>query len=191
MIDLHSAGTTYEMALLAGYPHLGDEHGRRSRELALAFGAPVLWEHPEASPGRTISVAIDLGIPCVYTESLGGGGAPESVVRCYTEGVRRVMAALGMADGDTTPRHRQFWRGSGDTDAAVAASHAGLFYNRVRIGEAVEAGSLLGEIIDFDGTVLESFTAPASRIVALIRRTPRVAPGDGLYLLTSSVDETA
>ena len=96
LIDLHSGGGASDMALLVGYPALGDAASRRSRELAIAFGAPVIWEHPEVSPGRTLLGRLRSGIPCLYTEAGGGGIAPEEVVRCYLEGVQRVMIALGM-----------------------------------------------------------------------------------------------
>ncbi|HET8631566.1 MAG TPA: succinylglutamate desuccinylase/aspartoacylase family protein, partial [Thermomicrobiales bacterium] len=114
LFDLHSGGVAYEMALLAGYCAVGGAAGDRSRALAEAFGAPVLWEHPEIAPGRTLSAALDRGIPCLYTEAGGGGGAPEATVRCYVEGVRRVMAALGLLPGGApAPRHRQRWLGAG------------------------------------------------------------------------------
>lgn len=189
LIDLHSAGVSYEMALLAGYPNLGDEHGARSREMAVAFGAPVLWEHPVTAPGRTLSAAIELGVPCIYTESAGGGGAPPEVVQCYVEGIQRVMVALAMTAGQVEPRHRQFWRGDGNVDAAIEAGLDGLFHSFVRVGDAVQAGTLLGEILDYDGRVLERFIAKHNGIIALTRRTPRVCVGDGLYLLTENVDD--
>ena len=189
LIDLHSAGVAYEMALLAGYCDLGDETGRRSHELALAFGAPVIWEHPEIAPGRTLSVALERGIPCLYTEAAGGGGAPEPVVRCYVEGVRRVLAAFGMLPGEPpAPRHREFWRGAGDTDHAIAAPTSGLFRSRVAVGDAVASGATLGEIIAADGAVRAQLTAPEGGVVALVRRIPRVAAEDGLYLLTQRVE---
>src|SRR4051794_37580115 len=64
LIDLHSGGLAYAMATLIGYCNLGNAVGQRSRDLALAFGAPVIWEHPEIAPGRTLSAALDRGIPC-------------------------------------------------------------------------------------------------------------------------------
>ena len=57
----------------------GSETGtltQRIASLAAArvFGAPVLWGHPPPMPpGRTISAAIDLGVPCLYTEAAGAG----------------------------------------------------------------------------------------------------------------------
>jgi len=191
VIDLHSAGTTYEMALLVGYPNLGDLHGKLSREMGLAFGAPVLWEHPVISPGRTLSAATEMGIPCVYTESAGGGGAPPEVVDCYVQGIQRVMQALGMiAGGDAVePRHERFWRGDGNVDTALTAGFDGLFHCFVNVGDAVQIGDILGEIWDFDGTILQQFAAAQPGIIAMTRRTPHVAAGDGLYLLTENVDE--
>lgn len=191
LIDLHSAGLSYEMALLAGYPHLGDEHGRLSRQMALAFGAPVLWEHPVIASGRTLSTATDMGIPCIYTESAGGGGAPPEVVQCYVEGVQRVMVALGIMPGEVEPRHQQFWRGDGNVDVAIEAGYDGLFHSFVRVGDGVTKGDLLGEVLDYDGRVLEQLIARQAGIVALTRRTPRVSVGDGLYLFTENVDESA
>lgn len=190
LIDLHSGGIAYEMALLAGYCDPGDETGRRSRALAVAFGAPVLWEHREIAPGRTLSAALDRGIPCLYTEAAGGGGAPQTTVRCYTEGVLRVLVALGMLPGDPpAPRHRRWWRGAGDTDRALAAPVAGLFRSRVAVGASVAAGDPLGEIVGGDGVVLARLEAPEGGVVAMARRIPRVAEGDGLYLLTRRADD--
>lgn len=189
MIDLHSGGVAYAMATLAGYCDMGDEVGRRSRALAIAFGAPILWEHPEIAPGRTLSAALERGIPCVYTEAAGGGAAPAAVVRCYTEGVRRVMTLLGMLPGDTPqPRHEQTWRGSGNTDTGLEATASGLFRSTVEVGEAVVAGQPLGTIVAYDGRIAERIVAPDAGVVAMVRRVPPVAAGDGLYLLTTRTD---
>lgn len=190
LIDLHSGGVAAEMALLAGYCDLGDEVGARSRGLAVAFGAPVLWEHPEIAPGRTLSAAAERGIPSMYTEAAGGGGAPEAVVRCYREGVERVLTALGMLPGEPpAPRHRVAWVGSGNTDTAVEAGAAGLFHPLARVGDEVAAGAEIGEILDYDGRVLERVTAREAGVVAMVRRLPRVSAGDGLYLLTQRTDD--
>jgi predicted deacylase len=188
MIDLHSGGVAYAMATLIGYCTLGDEVGRRSRDLALAFGAPVLWEHPEIAPGRTLSAALDRGIPGVYTEAAGGGAAPADVVQCYVEGVDRTMIALGMRVGESPrPRHQQLWHGSGNTDRGLEATASGLFRSIVWVGDTVAPGQALGEIVGYDGRVVERVVAPSGGVVAMVRRVPRVVAGDGLYLLTTRV----
>jgi predicted deacylase len=188
LIDLHSAGVAYEMPLLVGYCVGPGAVGARSRALALAFGAPLVWEHPESAPGRTLSAALDRGIPCVYTGASGGGGAPPETIRCYVEGLRRVQVALAMLPG-TLPesRHVAFWRGAGDTDRTLAAPASGLLRGAVAVGDPVAVGQTLGEIVDYDGRPLATIGAPVDGVVVMTRRLPRVAAGDGLYLLTTPV----
>ncbi len=190
LIDLHSGGIAAEMALLIGYCDTGDPLGAASHDLAVAFGAPVLWEHPEIAPGRTLSEAAQRGIPSIYAEAGGGGGAPDDVVRCYREGVERVMRALHMLPGPPPePRHHVHWFGSGNTDLAVEAGATGLFHSLVRVGDDVHAGTVIGEILGYDGQILERVTVAQDGIVALVRRLPPVSLGDGLYLLTQRVDD--
>ena len=73
-IDLHSAGRHYRMLTLCGYTTVGDQSAV-AREAAECFGAPVIWEHPGCSPGRTLSATLAMGIPSLYTEAYGGGHA--------------------------------------------------------------------------------------------------------------------
>lgn len=188
LIDLHSAGVKSNMALLVGYGDVDGELGQRSRDLAIAFGAPVLWAHPEISPGRTLSTAIEYGVPCIYAEASGGGGAPEEAVQTYREGIERVMMALGMQPGTIpAPRHRHEWFGSGDTDTSVSAVTDGLFRSSLEPGDGVNSDDLVGEILDFGGSTLAVLRAPAAGVIVLIRRTPMVRAGDPLYLLTTPV----
>ncbi|MCA1553885.1 MAG: succinylglutamate desuccinylase/aspartoacylase family protein, partial [Chloroflexi bacterium] len=67
IIDLHSAGIAYNLPMLIGYYHPANELGARTRELALAFGADVVWAHPDIAPGRTMSFAAEHHIPGLYT----------------------------------------------------------------------------------------------------------------------------
>jgi predicted deacylase len=191
LIDLHSGGVAIEGALLIGYTATPDTAGEHSRALAYAFGAPVIWEHPPPMPpGRTGSFALDRGIPFIYTEATGGGGAQAAVVGCFRTGVERVMTALGMLPGPPPePRHREIWRGGGNTDEMVAAGKTGLFHAHARAGEFVTAGTLVGEIVDHRGHVIEPCPAPRDGMLAFVRRVPRVRPGDGLYLLTQRIED--
>lgn len=190
LIDLHSGGVTYDGALLVGYAATDDEAGARSRELAYAFGAPVVWEHPPPIPsGRTGSFALARGIPFIYTEATGGGGAQRAVIDCFREGVLRVMAAMGMLPGPSpAPRHREVWRGGGNTDTMVSATKDGLFRAHVRAGEYVTAGMPVGEVLDPFRGVIERLIAPHDGVLPFIRRVPRVRAGDGLYMLTARVE---
>jgi predicted deacylase len=190
LIDLHSGGVALDGALLVGYTAMEDAAGVRSRELASAFGAPVIWEHPPPMPpGRTGSFALDRDIPFMYTEATGGGQADRPVIRCFVEGVQRVMVAMGMLSGDPpTPRHREYWRGGGNTDTMVSAAVDGLFRSLAHAGDSVAAGALIGEIINARGGIIERLIAPHAGVLPFIRRIPRVRVGDGLYMLTQCVE---
>jgi uncharacterized protein len=189
LVDLHSGGVAIDGALLIGYTATDDVAGARSRALAYAFGAPVIWEHPPPMPpGRTGSFALERGIPFIYTEATGGGRADRATVACFIEGVQRVMVALGMLPGELpAPRHRETWRGGGNTDTMVAAGVDGLFRAFAQAGQFVSRGTLVGEIVDCQGRVRERLFAPADGVLPFIRRIPRVYVGDGLFMLTQRV----
>lgn len=189
LIDLHSGGVTLDGALLIGYTATDNDAGKRSREMAITFGAPVIWEHPPPMPpGRTGSLALERGIPFVYTEAAGGGQADRATVACFIEGVQRVMVAMGMVPGESpAPRHRDTWRGGGNTDTMVAAGVDGLFRAFVGAGQVVSRGTLVGEIVDFRGRVRERLFAPSAGVLPFIRRIPRVRVGDSLFMLTQRV----
>ncbi|MDQ3702197.1 MAG: M14 family metallopeptidase, partial [Chloroflexota bacterium] len=88
LIDLHGAGQHYAMPLLCGIYVGPDALGQRCAAAALAFGAPVFWGHPEVAPGRSLSVALDAGIPCLYAECGGGGRVRPQHLQDYRAGVQ-------------------------------------------------------------------------------------------------------
>lgn len=189
-IDLHSGGTTYRIPALIGYIHGESELERKSLETATAFGAPVLWGHPlPVAPGRSISAAIDLGVPSLYTEALGGGIARSDDVACFRDGVLNVMKWLNMLDGDPQPRpttHHLF--GEGNIDQVISALVAGYYRPEVDLLEAVSAGRLRGVIQDFFGQVIQEVKADRDGVVIMLRRFHRVRVGDGLVHITGYVD---
>ena len=192
LVDLHSGGMMYDIPTLVGYPDLGDDAGRRSREGSLAFGAPVLWNHPEVSSGRTISSATDFGIPSLYTEAPGGGYARPEDVECFTRGVLNVMKYLGMLEGDpqSEPPELDLY-GAGNMDEVLEATVAGFFRPEVALLDRIEQGQRIGSVRDYHGEVVQDLVADASGIVIMLRRFHHVEPGDGLAHITQIRDLTS
>jgi predicted deacylase len=181
LIDLHSAGAAYGMPTFAGYIEDGDELSRRSRQAALAFGAPLLWEHPgPVAPGRTISTAISLGIPCLYVEGSGGGSVTAAELSIYVDGVLRVLADLGMLTfaAPTGGGVERVVRGAGNLDAGIEAPCDGRFLSACAAGEVLAPGARVGEILDEDGRAVAEITAPEAATVMFLRRAARVAEGE-------------
>src|SRR5689334_14503795 len=117
-LDLHSGGVKCLMPTMAGY----DAADARSREAAYVFGAEVVWAHPDIPPGRTISAARSMGIPCLYTEARGAGRIDAGDLKTFRRGIRNLMRHLGILPGQPEsdpPRYRL--SGDGDIDRSVTA----------------------------------------------------------------------
>ena len=106
LVDLHSAGSGFEMPFLCGYHGDGD-NGIESQRYADAFAARFTWRHdgvPE--PGRSLTAAFELGIPAIYVEGHGGLSIRAGELQGYIDGVRRVLHLLGMLADAPPPSHR-------------------------------------------------------------------------------------
>jgi predicted deacylase len=53
-----------------------------------------------------------------------------------------------------------------------------MFYPTVERGHTVAAGTLIGRITDFHGTVLQEVTAPFAGIVLYVLGTPPISKGE-------------
>lgn len=190
LIDLHSGGIAASIPTLIGYIHSNDKRGKRALAGAEAFGSSVIWGHPlPVPPGRSLTVATDLGIPALYTEALGGGLAREEDVRCFTTGILNVMKHLNMIEGKPQLQpvtHHLF--GDGDLDNVITAPVAGYFRTEVALLENVNAGQKLGTICSAFGEVLAKITTEHTGVVIMIRRIHRVHSGDGLIHITQRLE---
>jgi predicted deacylase len=180
-LDLHSAGARLLMPTMVGY----DAADARSRAAAFAFGANVIWGHPEVAPGRTISFARQYGIPWLYTEARGAGRIHPKDLEMFMNGVQNLMRHLQILPGEPAPANIELHLfGSGDIDESLVATKKGFLIPEVSLLENVRAGQKLGRIVNLHSETIESFSANREGVVALIRSWPVVAPGDGTFLVT-------
>ncbi len=189
LIDLHSAGQAYRMPLFCGFIRdTGDADG--SRRAAVAFGAPLIWAHSGAPPGRSLSVAAELGIPAIYAECGGGGGIRGDHLDAYTRGVLAVLAEFGLLPANEALPASTSWvyDGGGDLDAGVLSAHDGFFVSSVDAGERVAAGTEIGRLHGYDGALLETLTAPSPGMVVFLRRKARTRTGEVLFSLAGLDD---
>jgi predicted deacylase len=180
-LDLHSGGVKLLMPSMAGYPSTDP----RARAAAEIFGASVLWGHATVAPGRTVSLASDLGIPWIYTEARGAGRIHQGDLDMMKRGIRNLLRHLHILDEPfetISVRMRLF--GDGNTDRGLSASRDGFLMTGVRILDRVAAGQRLGRLVDVMGEALEDYWAPVSGVVGMIREFPVVREGDVLFLLT-------
>lgn len=187
LIDLHSAGRGFDMPLLVGY-HSTGPLADRAAAVAAAFAAPVIWQHPAASHGRSLSAAADLGIPSIYVEGRGGGRLRQRDLDCYTGGVLRVLQHLGMIVAAPGPAASSVTvRGDGNTDEGIVAAADGYFVCAVEVGESVVAGQPIGRILGEHADLVAEVKAPTGGRVMLLRAPARVAAGDTLAIVAAEV----
>jgi predicted deacylase len=187
LVDLHSAGSGYEMPFVCGYHDDGDLLGARSSRIADAFAAHYTWCHEEApAPGRSLTAALQLGIPAIYVEASGGKSVRADELSGYVSGVLRVLHLLGMV-GESPPATRESLRvrGPGNTDAGMAATADGYLVTSRRVGDLVDEGEVIASVVDVGGSVLDHVVAPQPGLVMLLRRDARVSRGDTVCMVAS------
>lgn len=187
LIDLHSSGTAMTSPTLIGFCQQPGQAGIRSQQAALTFGAQVIWRHPGIDPGRTISMAADLGIPAIYTEANGGLRVKPDDLMGFARGVRGVMGWLGMAEPVAVEPPQYYLGGAGNTDAMVRFASEGVFFPRVSVLEEVQPQQLLGQVYSLAGQLVEELRAPQAGRVVFMRAIPRVNPGDQAVLIAQEV----
>lgn len=184
LLDLHSAGVRYEMPLFCGFTR-DTAQAPAAERAALAFGAPLIWEHPRGGPGRSLSAAAQHGVPGIYAECAGGGGILSGELDAYVQGVLNVLAELGMrpsGPGAPAGRPRRVF-GDGDLDDGAQTDHDGFFSRTVRAGEVVEAGAEIGRCYGDAGQLLDVVRAPRRGMVMFLRRQARIREGDVVFVL--------
>ncbi len=189
LIDLHSAGTNFEMPFLCGFNAGPHDWCKESERLANVFNADFTWHHSgEPDYGRSLTVAYERKIPAIYVEGHGGRSIRKSDLVGYTGGVRRVLQDLNML-----PLTPQITRnsiqviGEGNTDAGLVAPIDGYLVTRVKVGDRVSTGEVFAEIIDISGVVLSTLTATQNCHVMLLRRDAKVSSGDTIGITANEL----
>ncbi|MSP48641.1 MAG: hypothetical protein EXQ95_04870 [Alphaproteobacteria bacterium] len=178
LIDLHTAGSYLDIPYLTGYIDDGRDKKGLGERAAKAFGADFIWRHETRAPGRTLS---DMDA-AIYTEAPLPGPTDAAFADRYYDGVLRVLAELGMLDRSAAPKPEKPSRrivSGGDVDKDMQpVGRAGLFIHKVRHGEKVAKGQVLGQVIDVRGAVLEEIRSHYEGWVVVLKRRPHVKPGD-------------
>jgi len=187
-IDLHSGGFVLELAPLSGYVlHANPEILKVQRQMARAFGLPLIWGTSAELEGRSLSIARDAAIPAIYVEGPGGCFNPQ-VVDSLAGGCLSVMGERSMiarqrpAAGEVKvfedPRS-----GSGHMQACYPSPIAGFFEPSVRPGQDIDRGAALGTVGDVLGEHTETILAADRGIVLGIRSFCRVEQGTSLAVV--------
>lgn len=171
-IDLHT-GSDRRTNLPQVRADLDDE---RTRELAEAFGAPVML-HARIRDGSLRQAARDKGATVLLYEGGEAWRFDEFAIESGTAGVRRVLAALDMIDA---PEPADLPSVECRQSGWVRARGTGVLHLEVSLGERVEAGQRIGGLADTFGRRVRLAHADRDGIVIGLNRAPLVNSGDAI-----------
>lgn len=188
-IDLHTAGTVFQMLSLAGYSiHTDPKILETQRQMARAFNLPVVWGTNGRLHGRSLSVARDANVPAIYVENGGGGTCDPARVEQNVQGCLNVARLLGLLDGPATTGDIRYFveddrDRSGHLQVQSQAPIAGYFQPDIDLGQVVQRGQTIGHIVDSLGDNRVAVLAYDTGTVLFLRTFPSVQPGDPLLAL--------
>ncbi len=183
-IDLHTGGNLFEISPLAGYGlAVSNKVLRKQRMMARAFNLPIVWGTSGEHDGRSLSIARDAGIPAIYVEYGGGGGAKEEIIQAYMTGCQNVMISLNMLKGSLPESKVSYFvednrKDSGYLQIMLPAPSEGYFEAEVNLGDIVGKGDRIGTLVDLAGGSPIPINADDNGMVFFLRRIPWSTKGE-------------
>ena len=174
-LDLHT-GARHRVNLPQLRVDLNDD---KARELAIAFGVPVLL-HSRMRDGSLRECAAEQGIPILVYESGEALRFDEFSIRVGVRGVFRVMRHLGMLR-QSLRKTRQPEPMMTNRSTWVRASNSGIMRSLTSLGAKVKKGEAIGIIGDPMGNMETAVYAPEDGIVIGKANLPLVSEGDALF----------
>ena len=180
-IDLHAGDMIEDLVPFVISRRTGDARvDAEAKRMCDAYGVEwVLFGMPAGErPGALYATAMTRGIPAMIAESGRIGQLEEDAVVRHVEGVTNIFRMLGVLAGAPKP--------VAPTRALEAfewarSPHEGIFHSRVRVGDWVREGQVLGEMVDLLGEPLGEIRSPRAGIVLFFVTSPAIKK-DGLLL---------
>ena len=185
-VDVHSSGIFMrEMPQV----RLNVEFAKTLLPIAPLLNVNFVWLRETTTEGKSsLAYALnEAGTPCLVVESGVGLRVTEDYGSRLTEGILRLLAYYHGWEGgyvSALPPHV-----ARDEDVSVVYSEvAGVFLPRAQHASVVEAGALIGIVVDpTTGKVETEVHAPASGLLFTLREYPVVAPGSLLARILRGV----
>ncbi len=182
-IDLHSAGTPSDTVDWTLYVE-GDD---AAAAMARAYGSPYVYAHRmgggEGPDPGLLDTALfarlsQAGMSSILIEA--GGGLPPSphTVERATSSVENTLRQLGTLPGDPAP--------TPEPDVLsgfriVYPSRGGILEPVAALGDRVQAGQVLGRVLDPHGELVEEVASPVAGLVLTVPLHPAVGTGTWAY----------
>jgi predicted deacylase len=180
-IDLHAGDMIEDLEPFVIYRETGDAAvDARARQMIDAYG--VRWAMkglPSGErPGTLYAAAAERGVAAMIAESGRCGLLEEGAVERHVVGVQNILRTLGILSGTPAPVSPPQVLSSFEW---LRSEHEGIFLPRVSVNEHVQAGDVVGEMIDLLGNRLAEVVAPVGGVVLFTVTSPAIKQ-NGLLL---------
>jgi len=181
LLDLHSGGMALGLIPFVGFDDTPGETGDKSFRLAQSTGIETLYA---SAPFKNVLrlVAADRGVAAILVEIGSEGRLREELAeqaRMTLATVAQKLGMISMRNGwkPIATSHHTIVRAA-ETGEFLQAPTGGFLLHRVALGQTVETGELLGELIDPFGKRLAEIRSPHSGMIAEMRTIPATRIGD-------------
>lgn len=184
-LDIHAGDANSELRPYSGYYKYDDVASLsaqgKAMAMALGFEFIVQFGNEKKVPEQSIYCsreAIRQNIPAVDIECGGFGQAGPLEIQYIVTAVKNLFSHLGIQKGPVqSVSNHVFIKNRTD----VLSTHTGIFYTRIKAGDYIRKGMLLGYITDFFGNHLSDIIAPADGVVLYMANTPPVSKDEQLF----------
>jgi predicted deacylase len=188
VLDLHGADPMEDLVPQVYIPvRASNEQARpwTSWDLAEVYGIEFVEELASGRLGMSgAAAAAAWGIPAILTEAGAFGHLDEAAVRVHYDGIFNVLRRIGVLKGKPQPARRA----RRIHHERINSPMTGLFYSRVRAGDRVHRGQILGEITDYFGQNRTLVEAPAEGVVDFIKLSMATNEGNSMYFIAVDMD---
>jgi predicted deacylase len=180
VIDLHGGDLDESLVPYSYWTKTGnEEQDRRSREMVLAFGLPIVIisaDRPKdpAASRYLENTATTRGKPSFTAEAGHAGSVEPEDVEALVRGSLSVMRHLKMLPGAPEPVKSPVWIAA---IKSVTSDEPGIFHPLVKRGSYVGKGTRLGFVTDFFGKTVFEAQAPDAGVVLYVCSVPSMTKG--------------
>jgi predicted deacylase len=184
-LDIHAGDANSELRPYSGYYNYSDVASLsaegKAMAMALGFEFIVQFGNENKVPEQSIYCsreAIRQNIPAVDIECGGFGQAGPLEIQYIVGAVKNLFSHLDIQKGPKpSVSNHVFIKNRTD----VVSTHTGIFYTRIKAGDYIRKGMLLGYVTDFFGNHLSDIIAPADGVVLYMSNTPPVSKNEQLF----------
>lgn len=197
-IDLHCALDGCDIVpFVYVLPDEGDGAYERSLRIALNYGTPYLYRVDQTTTDRSrlpMSIRVmgrgympDLGSSILVTVEMGESRrVSHEYVPIGVRGLHRTLQVLEMLPGEPEPLPGPEGEPEGFSEVApVHITRGGGLRLRAGLGDRVEKGHVIGEVVDIFGDPVEELVAPMSGFVFRVMKLANGATGSEAFWIAA------